>query len=75
MPAPALGTWSIESEMIPTDTPAPAAPGPSGARAAGPLIAPSPCDITLPAFTRKNGVTIAFADSSAAALARAPAGR
>ena len=60
--------------MIPTETPAPAAPRPSGARAAGPLMAPSPCETTLPAFSRETVVTIAWADPSAAAAASAPAG-
>ena len=62
----------IESEMIPTDAPAPVAPS---ARAWGPSIAASPCEMTLPASTRAMVETIACVAPSAAAAASASAGR
>ena len=38
-------------------------------------MAPSPCDMTLPAFTRESVVRIAWVESSAAASGSAAAGR
>ena len=61
----------IESEMIPTDTPAPVGPS---ARASGPLMASSPSERMLPALSRASGATIACVCRSCAAAAIAPGG-
>ena len=65
-------TWSIESEMMPTDTPAPVGPS---ARACGPVDRSVALRGEASAPEPGNGVTIAFVTPSAAALAIASGGR